>query len=433
MEVNLLAKAARGNFSWIVLDRVFRSLLAFVTGVLVARHLGPNDFGMLSLSLAYAGAFSAFATFGLEAIVIGRLAHRNLKQGRILGTSLIIRSFGSILAVLFSCALAAAIQEDGFVVLLTAISSAVFVAQVGLVFEWLAQAQHRNWISALSKTVAATVSTIIKLVLILADADLVFFALATLCEAIVASLLMIAIFKIQLPRLACRFDLDLAKRMVRDALPLLLSGIAFYLYTQMDVIMLGAMADEVQVGNYTAATRISEAISFLPLAIVMVEFPTWAKLKFEKDQRYDAKISGDFVRIVGVSIFFSLLLSFSGGLVGRIVYGEGYAIVGELLPITAWISACSVWGFASSRLIILESQSRQIIYRNLAGIFVNFIGNFLLIPRFGAFGSAYATIASYMTANVLFYASSKNLRPLFRLLISSIWSCLWPRNWRIIL
>lgn len=428
MEVKLSARISGGNVGWIMADRLFRLLLAFVIGVLVARHLGPDDFGTLSLSMAYAGIFAALSTFGLEPIVIGKLAQGKQEQASFIGTSLFIRASGSVVAVLSACALAAVIQKDGFIVLLTAISSCVFVAQVGFVFEWLAQAEHRNWIAALSKTIAASVSACLKLILITVDADLVLFAVAALFEASLASLLMIAIFKARFPKLGWQFDFELAKQLFRDALPLLFSGIAFYIYTQMDVVMLGAMTDEMQVGNYTAATRISEAISFLPMAIVMVAFPKWARLKAESDTSYDEQISEDFVRIVGLSIFFSFGLSISGGLVGNLVYGQDYEIVGDLLHVTAWISALSVWGFASSRLMILENNSRQIIYRNLGGIVVNFIGNLLLIPKFGALGSAYATIASYLTANVLFYASSQKLRPLFRLFISSIWSSFRPRN-----
>lgn len=432
MEVQLLVRLARGNVSWIVADRVVRLLIAFVMGALVARHLGPDAFGVLSLSVAYAGIFAAFSTFGLEPLVVSALAQNEEGRGRIIGTSLVIRAAGSLLAVVFSAILAAVLRNDLYVVFLTVISSAVFVAQVGFVFDWLAQADHRVWISALSKTVAAVISALLKLVLIWADAGPALFAVAALIEAFLASAVMIFIFKIKKTETKYLFDFALAKTMLRDTGPLLISGIAFYIYTQMDVVMLGYMTSDVQVGNYTAATKISEAISFLPLAIVMVEFPKWAKLKANDGARYAEKVSEDFVRIIGTSVILSLGLSLSGGFIGPFIYGDDFALVGSLLTITAWISALSVWGFASSRLIILENQSRQIVYRNLAGILVNFCGNLILIPKFGAFGSAYATIASYFTANVLFYASSRKLRPLFGLLLASIGATFRPSKWRII-
>ncbi len=323
-----------------------------------------------------------------------------------------IRLAGSVVAVLLASLSAALIQGDAALVILTAISSGVFIAQAGYVLDWLAQAQHRNWIPSVAQTSASICSGLVKMWLIIWEADLVWFALSNVAEAALASLAMFALFRSRRLDISFRFDGSLARTMLTDALPLVISGFAFFIYTRMDLIMLGRIAGENDVGNYSAALRIGEAIGFIPLAFITVGFPKWVRLFGKDRQAYERNILIDFRRIVVISLVISSIVSLSAQSICQFLYGDRFDDASDILVVSAWISALSVWGFASSRLIIIEGNANLIVYRNLAGIAVNFVGNAILIPILGAVGSALSTVTAYLCANFLFYAFSSKLRPL---------------------
>ncbi len=58
------------NAGWLLVDRVLRLALGVVVGIWIARYLGPARFGLLNYAVAFAGAFGALATLGLDAVVV---------------------------------------------------------------------------------------------------------------------------------------------------------------------------------------------------------------------------------------------------------------------------------------------------------------------------------------------------------------------------
>src|SRR5688572_11382886 len=58
------------NFAWLIADRAGRTAVNVVVGILVARHLGPDEFGVLSFSVTLIGLVAVVAGFGLEGVVV---------------------------------------------------------------------------------------------------------------------------------------------------------------------------------------------------------------------------------------------------------------------------------------------------------------------------------------------------------------------------
>ena len=51
-------------------SKSFRGFNTLIIGIILARYLGPNDYGILSYSLAYIFLFIALAKMGLDSIVV---------------------------------------------------------------------------------------------------------------------------------------------------------------------------------------------------------------------------------------------------------------------------------------------------------------------------------------------------------------------------
>src|SRR5262249_10800862 len=95
---------------WLFVDRFVRMGMGLFVGVWVARYLGPNQFGSLNFALSFIALFGTATTLGLEGIVIRELLHNPESKRVILGTSLVLRSFGGLLSVVVSVATLRLIQ-----------------------------------------------------------------------------------------------------------------------------------------------------------------------------------------------------------------------------------------------------------------------------------------------------------------------------------
>lgn len=70
------------NTSWLFAEKILRMVVGLFVGVWVARYLGPERFGLLSYAQSFVGLFSAFATLGLDEIVVRELVKDESKRDK---------------------------------------------------------------------------------------------------------------------------------------------------------------------------------------------------------------------------------------------------------------------------------------------------------------------------------------------------------------
>ena len=61
------------NFSWLIFDKFFRASLNILLSIILARSLGPEDFGILSYILALVFLFTAISALGINPILTNKI------------------------------------------------------------------------------------------------------------------------------------------------------------------------------------------------------------------------------------------------------------------------------------------------------------------------------------------------------------------------
>ena len=93
------AKQVFNNAKWIIICKIAQSILQLIVGMISARYLGPSNYGLIS----YAGSVVAFALplmkLGFDAILVHELVENPDKEGEIMGTSLFLNLFSSVLCM----------------------------------------------------------------------------------------------------------------------------------------------------------------------------------------------------------------------------------------------------------------------------------------------------------------------------------------------
>ncbi|NIA09535.1 MAG: oligosaccharide flippase family protein, partial [Nitrospiraceae bacterium] len=173
------------NTSWLFFERILRMAVALFVGVYVARYLGPSRYGLLSYAMAFVGLFSAFASLGLDGIVVRELVKTPQKRDELLGTVFVLKLIG---AVLMFGAIFIGVQfthNDSFTNLLIAIIAASFIFQAFRVIDFNFQATVQSKYVVQAQVAQMVISSITKLILIWIEAPLLWFAMVSLSDAIV--------------------------------------------------------------------------------------------------------------------------------------------------------------------------------------------------------------------------------------------------------
>ena len=77
------------------------------------------------------------------------------------------------------------------------------------------------------------------------------------------------------------------------------------------------------------------------------------------------------------------------------------------------------FGIVWSKFMLIENMQKYIIIFHVISAFLNIMLNFLLIPKIGAIGAAYATFASYLGSQIIGILTFKR-KIIFKLLKKAI-------------
>lgn len=403
------------NTGWLLGDRIFRMAVGLLVGIWVARYLGAAQFGLIAYATAIVTLATPLATLGLDNIVVRDLVRRQHDPGLTLGTCVLLQLAGSVAAMAVAVAVVSALRPSD-----TLARVAVAVLALGVLFKatdavkfWFesrVEAKH----TVRAETVAVALFALVKVALVLAGAPLLAFLWVVPAEAAIASALVVAAYLRQGHTLrSWSYQRERARGLLRDGTPLVLSAMASVVYMRIDQVMLGQMLGDHAVGIFSAASRISEMWYFVPMAIASSVFPAILAARQTDAALYHRHLQRLFSLMTVLAVATALPVSLFADRIVTLLYGHGFAGAAPILVVHVWTGLFVFHGVAGSRWFLAENLQRMMFYRTLAGCLVNVALNLVLIPRFGALGAAWASVAAQAVAALLMNALYARTRPIF--------------------
>lgn len=185
----------------------------------------------------------------------------------------------------------------------------------------------------------------------------------------------------------------LLSRMFKYALPLIPATIIGWLLSSMDRIALRQWSNFNEIGIYSAAFKIVAVLAIIQSAFTTFWTPTafrWYKEKVS-NERY-MKVSNLLLAIM--ALLFSFIVLFKDIIIKLLSsdYVTASKSVPFLLffPIMYTISETTALGISFSR------KTSYNILISIVSAALNYIGNYLLVPKFGAMGASISTGISYI-------------------------------------
>jgi O-antigen/teichoic acid export membrane protein len=408
------------NTSWIFAEKFIRILLAFIVGIYVVRYLGPESFGVLSYVISFVGLFATIATLGLDSIVVRELVKDSSRRDELLGSVFYLRVIGALIAIVLTIIAAFILKESYSNIILICIIVTSTLFQSLNVVEYYFQANVVSKFNVYVQSSSLIVASLIKVFLVLFSAPLISFAIVYVVEYIFLSFGFYLVYKINNLKIKkWKFKSSTAIVLLKDAWPLVLSGVVISIYMKIDQVMIKNMLSSKEVGYYAAAVKLSEAWYFIPMAICTSLFPAIVKAKQVSEKLYLSRLQKLYDILAWMSIGIAIPVTFLSEFIIKILFGVKFLPAAPVLTIYIWAGVATFLGVASSQYLISENMTKLSFFRTLIGMIINVILNLIFIPIYGIVGSALATLISYTLAtfSIVFF---EDTRTQFIMMLKSI-------------
>jgi len=413
-----------GGSGFLLTDRVVRIGLGLAINVVMARTLGPANFGLFAYAVTLAALFLPLSTLGLQRIVVRELARGNASEGSMLGSMSVARLAGGFLGCALAVLVAAVTAETnrGLQTGLVALVAAGNLLQAFDVIDWSFQAKGDFKRGTAAKFGAYIVMAGIKLIILFAGAGLISLAIATMAEMLLSAVFQaVAWWRADDRQSGWQFDPTLTVAMLRLSAPLLAGEIAGWVFQKADMLILQRFASESEVGYYAIAQRLAQVGFFLPVLAVQVFSPMVAQVQTEAEAL--ALVQKVMNGLVLVAYALSLCLMLSSGFLVCGLFGGAFAPAAGLLVYLAWSNVFVFMGCAHT--LYLVNRDAQKLSLRLAWITaVASIGlNIVLVPWLHALGAVLANLGAYAMTTIFGVVLFRTSRPL---LAVNLWSLASP-------
>ena len=399
------------NTSWLLGERVLRMVVSLFVGIYVARYLGPERFGLLSYTLSFVWLFSSLASFGLDEILVRELVKSPEQRNNLLGTVFWLKVCGTLVMGTTIALVLKYTVEDQQTYWMIALITFGFLFQATNVVDFYFQSQVQSKFAVRAQAIQLILTSLFKIYLVWNQAELIWFAFALMLDQAVVAVLFLLVYHWKIGWLPFfSFRWKQAKKLMRDAWPLIFAGMVVSVYMKIDQVMLKEMLDVKAVGVYAAAVKLCEAWYFLPTALIASLFPAVIEAKIKSKTLYDKRVQNLYDLMVWSSIAVALPTTLLADWVILILYGTDFQEAADVLRIYIWAGVFVTLGIASSKWLIAENLQRYLFLRTILGALLNVGFNLWLIPIYGIKGAAIATLVAQGTASFLSLSFFKKTR-----------------------
>lgn len=385
------------NVTWSLGGKIINMTSALLVGILVARYLGPENYGIMNYAISYVSLFTIIANFGLDNIEIRELSRKNEKKDIILGTCFRLRLiFASIayLGIAFSLFF---FETDRFTSLMILAYGLTLFTSAGNILRnyFTSIVQNKHIVkSEISRTF---IGAGIKILLLWLKAPLEYFIYAQVFDTmLVASGYYISYRSMVGSVRKWRFDKTIVVFLLKESFPLVLSGAAVIIYQRIDQVMIGNLLNKTEVGYFATAGKFVDLILFLPAVLVQTVTPMLIRVKESQPKIYETRKRTFVCITTWTSMLMALVVSISAYWLVMYTYGKEYAPAIPVLQIMAFKAVGMALSSSSGQIIIMERMQKWAFIRNLMGCVVCVFLNYILIPQYGIIGSAIVTIITVL-------------------------------------
>jgi O-antigen/teichoic acid export membrane protein len=379
------------NFSSLFFGQVAARGLNFLAIAYLARVLGSDGFGMINFAQAILAYLMVSCTLGLDVFGTREIAaNHKIKKDLFIGNLLALRVGLALISLLGLGIFILTIDKPALekeVMFAYGLYIFPFVFYLGWVFCGIERMEYIGIAAVLSRL--AFLATVV--VLIKDPGNVIFVPYLWFTAAVVESLFLIFSY----PKFgSIKFNVHLPewKLFIKDSAWIGISIILLQIYSNFNMVMLGFMKTNHEVGLYSAASKIILFIVAIGAFYNNSIFPLISRYTRDSKLKLKSFIHKN-ISIIGVGgvVLWILLFMFARQII-VLAYGDGYqgsVLAFQILSLTIVIGIIRLICIS---VLIASNKIRESLWGVGIGCGINVTLSFLLIPRYGIVGAAIATV-----------------------------------------
>ena len=390
------------NVVWAVTGKVVTLLGSLLVGILVARYLGPEQYGLMNYVVSFVMLFQVLASFGMDNIEIREESKSPEEKNKIIGTAFTLKIIFAIITIALVCITAWLFETDSFTRWMIALYSlSMIMNSFNVIRNYFTSLVWNEYIvkTEISRTL---IGAGVKVLLLLLEAPLIYFFIALLFDTILIAGGYLMSYRRKIDSIRkWRFDKETAMYMIKQSFPLAVSLSAVLIYHRVDQIMVGKMLTNTELGYYSVACRFTEIIMFIPTILAQTITPILVRNYKENFAIYRNKTQ----QFVNITVWICIIISIITALISHwlilYTFGSQYLPATIVLQILAFKSVGDALSATAGNMIIIEGLQKYAWIRSVTACFVCVGLNLLFIPKWGLIGTAIASILTYLYAGTI--------------------------------
>ncbi len=410
-------------------------IFPLITYSYVARIISPSGIGKVAFVNSVLSYFIYIASLGIPSYGLrecAKLRNDKEKLSKTFQELLIINLVSTMFAyILLFIVIISVNKLYNYKILFLIMSSQIFLNSIGV--EWLYQALEEYSYITIRSVFFKVIGVLLTFILIKSPDDILLYGFLTIFAASANYICnFINIHKYITFKKFKNYNL---KKHFKPIFSLLTASIIISIYANFDIVMLGFISSEYEVGLYNAALKIKSILLSLSTAITAVMIPRISYYIQNKDEKGINKL---LIKSLQISLLIAFpvciyCLLFSKNIllfVCGISYIEAENTLKLLMILILPLILTNLFG---NQILIPFGKENRFSQSVFIGMWINLILNLLLIPKYGASGAAFGSIITeiwnvfWMSHNEkkykkLFIKNIKFMNYLFSITVSSLGS-----------
>lgn len=386
----------------VLIGKLSCNIVSFLTLMYVARCIGTENYGKISIVFAYIYIFQSIAQFGIDTVFVREVSRDPYQQDAWFFNAICCKLFLAVVAIVLSWVVVHFMNYP------LEIKKLIILASFSMLFSF------HSLIPGIFQIKLKTLNYVIPdLVIQLITSSLLFlsarnsYPISVIISIQAFGVVPLAIgYGLAATHVVQRRSLfsicfDKITLLLKEALPLFLSAIGVTVTMRLDQIFLYNIANSQELGVYAAAVRIVEMPNFIPGQILAVVFPILSATFLSSTPEFE-RVSWITYRVMSMTIIpVIIVIFFLSSEIVQLFYGAAFSAAARPLSILAFSLIFVFLGSVHSSIILAMGLSRYFLFITLIGGITSIAFYALLIPAFGTTGAAAASTISYSCVGML--------------------------------
>lgn len=415
---------------------------AYLSMMIIARHLGASDFGLISLASAVVTIASTLVLVGMPEGVVRHISFYKGKnddcrlKGTIYSAVQIVLPLGVITSgflFVFAYSISSNVfNEPSLTPILRIFSISIPFSALSYIFIYalggLQEMKYMVYVRDVLQNSAKLFSLLILLILGFGVYGAAFaYTFSIIVTPFAALYYLMKIFPIFEKKIKV---VSLRRELFAFSWPLMFAGVFGILMGWLDTLMVGYFLTTADVGIYRASFSTATLLSLIPTSFGAIFFPIITEL-FARNEGESLNRTNSTVTkwIFIITLPLVLLLTVFSTQILYLLYGIEYVRGGIALSILAFGYLFIATTDPTRQMLQVVGLTKLVMINTSFGLILDAILNFYLIPRHGILGAAVATSVSLLAMNLLAFLEVyyyRKIQPLDFKYFKIIVACLLP-------